>query len=181
MENKFPSNFIKDIIIEDIRKNKNEGKVITRFPPEPNGYLHIGHAKAICINFGMAEEFGGRCHLRMDDTNPEKEETRYVEAIKEDIKWLGFNWGEHFFYASDYFDQMYEYAVELIKLGKPKEPYRKVNLFVDLLGFLFTPPNSFITFGCSIGLIFGTAFIIRKDKEAHIQIVKKKKKVMNNP
>jgi glutaminyl-tRNA synthetase len=113
-----PSDFIRDIITRDIKANKNNGRVVTRFPPEPNGYLHIGHAKSICLNFGIAEEYNGRCHLRFDDTNPCKEETRYVEAIKKDVEWLGFNWGKHLYYASDYFDKLYEYAVELIKKGK---------------------------------------------------------------
>jgi len=112
------SNFIRDIIIEDIKQGKNDGKVITRFPPEPNGYLHIGHAKSVCLNFGLAQEFGGRCHLRFDDTNPVKEEEEYVESIKEDVRWLGYDWGEHEYYASDYFDQLYEFAVKLIKDGK---------------------------------------------------------------
>lgn len=112
------SNFIKNIIEEDIRNNKNEGKVITRFPPEPNGYLHIGHAKSICLNFGLAAQYHGRCHLRFDDTNPSKEEVEYIESIKEDIKWLGFDWGEHLHYASDYYEKLYDYAVQLIKLGK---------------------------------------------------------------
>lgn len=111
------TNFIRDIINEDLKNNKNDGKVKTRFPPEPNGYLHIGHTKAICINFGIAKDYNGTCNLRFDDTNPEKEDVKYVEAIKEDIKWLGFNW-DGLYYASDYFDQLYEYAVQLIKLGK---------------------------------------------------------------
>ncbi len=113
------NNFIHDFIREDIAENgRFEGqKVHTRFPPEPNGYLHIGHAKAICIDFGTAEKFGGMCNLRMDDTNPTKEDVEYVDAIKEDIKWLGFDWDDRFYYASQYFDQMYEYAVELIKKG----------------------------------------------------------------
>ena len=110
--------FIRAIVSDDIKNNKNNGKVITRFPPEPNGYLHIGHAKALSIDFGIAKEFGGRCHLRFDDTNPAKEEVEYVESIKKDIKWLGFDWGEHLYYASDYFDKIYEYAVILIKKGK---------------------------------------------------------------
>lgn len=110
-------NFIRTIIENDLKSGKHR-TVITRFPPEPNGYLHIGHAKAICINFGMAAEFGGRCHLRFDDTNPLKEQEEYVEAIKEDVKWLGFDWDEHLYYASDYFERMYELAVELIKKGK---------------------------------------------------------------
>ena len=113
-----PSNFIRDIIIEDIKTNKNDGKVITRFPPEPNGFLHIGHAKSLCLNFGLAEEFNGRCHLRFDDTNPEKEETVFVNSIIEDIKWLGFSWGDHLYFASDYFDTIFGYAVKLIKDGK---------------------------------------------------------------
>jgi len=110
--------FIRTIIEEDIANNKNNGKVITRFPPEPNGYLHIGHAKAICLNFGIAKEYNGICHLRFDDTNPEKENIEYIKSIQEDIKWLGFDWGEHLYYASDYFDIFYHYAIELIKSGK---------------------------------------------------------------
>ena len=112
-------NFIEEFIMEDIAKGgRYEGqKVHTRFPPEPNGYLHIGHAKAVCIDFGTAERFGGICNLRMDDTNPTKEDVEYVDAIKEDIKWLGFDWEDRFHYASDYFDQMYDFAVELIKKG----------------------------------------------------------------
>ncbi len=113
-----PPHFIRYIIQQDIKTNKWGGRVITRFPPEPNGYLHIGHAKAICLSFGMAEEFGGACHLRFDDTNPVKEEQEYIDSIKADVKWLGFDWGEHEYYASDYFDQLYDYAVQLIKLGK---------------------------------------------------------------
>ena len=112
-----PSNFIRDIIIEDRKSNKHGGRVQTRFPPEPNGYLHIGHAKAICIDFGLADEFGGRTNLRFDDTNPEKEETEYVDSIKEDVNWLGFQW-DGLFYASDYFDQLYLWAIKLIKDGK---------------------------------------------------------------
>ena len=110
------SNFIRDIILEDLKTNKYKGRVWTRFPPEPNGYLHIGHAKAICLDFGLADEFGGGTNLRYDDTNPEKEETEYVESIQRDVRWLGFEWdGLH--YASDYFDQLYEWAVKLIKTG----------------------------------------------------------------
>ena len=112
-------NFIRNIIAEDLKVNKNEGRVITRFPPEPNGYLHIGHAKSICLNFGLAaENEGGLCNLRFDDTNPIKEENEYVKSIKEDVRWLGFDWGDRLFYASDYFEQMYQYAVQLIKAGK---------------------------------------------------------------
>jgi glutaminyl-tRNA synthetase len=112
-----PSNFVRDIILEDLKTNKHNGRVQTRFPPEPNGHLHIGHAKAICIDFGLADEFGGHTNLRFDDTNPEKEETEYVESIKADVNWLGFNW-DGLFYASDYFDQLYEWAIKLIKDGK---------------------------------------------------------------
>ncbi|MFC1540905.1 glutamine--tRNA ligase/YqeY domain fusion protein [Candidatus Latescibacterota bacterium] len=112
------SDFIRTIINEDLKKNKNEGRVHTRFPPEPNGYLHIGHAKSICLNFGIAEDFNGLCNLRFDDTNPTKEEAEYVESIKEDVRWLGFDWEDREFYASDYFEQLYQYAVELIKKGK---------------------------------------------------------------
>jgi glutaminyl-tRNA synthetase len=110
--------FVRAIVLEDLKANKNEGRIATRFPPEPNGYLHIGHAKAICIDFGIAREFGGTCNLRFDDTNPAKEDVEYVDAIQEDVRWLGFNWEDRLYYASDYFDSMYEYAVELIKLGK---------------------------------------------------------------
>ena len=100
-----PPNFIRQIIAEDLKKNKNDGRVITRFPPEPNGYLHIGHAKSICLNFGLAAEHkGGLCNLRFDDTNPVKEEDEYVESIKEDVRWLGFDWEDRLFYASDYFE-----------------------------------------------------------------------------
>jgi glutaminyl-tRNA synthetase len=112
-----PSNFIRNIIIEDIKSGKHGGRVQTRFPPEPNGYLHIGHAKAICLDFGLAAEFGGQCNLRFDDTNPSKEETEYVDAIMEDVEWLGFKW-DGLYYASDYFPQLYEWAIQLIKDGK---------------------------------------------------------------
>src|ERR1700678_2896347 len=112
-----PSNFVRDIILEDLKTNKYGGRVQTRFPPEPNGYLHIGHAKAICLDFGLADEFHGHTNLRFDDTNPEKEDTEFVESIKEDVKWLGFQW-DGLFYASDYFDQLYEWAIKLIKDGK---------------------------------------------------------------
>src|SRR5215471_14716087 len=108
-----PSDFIRDVVADDLRSGKHR-RVITRFPPEPNGYLHIGHAKSICLNFGVAQEFGGVCHLRFDDTNPEKEEVEYVESIKEMVRWLGFDWRDKLFYASDYFAQLYDFAVELI-------------------------------------------------------------------
>ncbi len=113
-----PLDFIRKIIADDLRDGKNGGRVVTRFPPEPNGFLHIGHAKSICLNFDVARENNGVCHLRFDDSNPCKEEVRYVESIKEDVRWLGFDWGENLFYASDYFEQLYHYAVELIKRGK---------------------------------------------------------------
>ncbi len=112
-----PSNFIRDIILADLAAGKNDGRVHTRFPPEPNGYLHIGHAKSICLNFGLAREFNGKCNLRFDDTNPSKEETEFVNSIMEDVRWMGFEW-DALFYASDYFDQLYAWAVQLIKAGK---------------------------------------------------------------
>jgi len=113
-----PSNFIRNIIDADLAANKNQGCVATRFPPEPNGYLHIGHAKSICLNFGVAADYHGSCNLRFDDTNPHKENIEFVEAIKRDVAWLGYDWGERLFYASDYFDRLYDYAVQLIKAGK---------------------------------------------------------------
>ena len=117
VNNKPTLNFIEEIIEDDISNNKNRGEVYTRFPPEPNGYLHIGHAKSICLNFGLARKYNGKCNLRFDDTNPTKEEVEYVDSIREDVKWLGFNWdGE--FYASDYFEQLFEWGVKLIKKGK---------------------------------------------------------------
>ena len=120
-----PSDFIREIINEDLKTNRFGGRVHTRFPPEPNGYLHIGHAKSICLNFGLAKEYGGLCNLRFDDTNPTKEETEYVESIIEDVRWLSFDWGDRLYYASDYFDKLYEYALKLIKEGKA---------YVDSLG-----------------------------------------------
>ena len=113
-----PLDFIREIIAADLRANKNGGRVVTRFPPEPNGYLHIGHAKSICLNFGLAAEHRGVCHLRFDDTNPTKEDLEYVESIQEDVRWLGFDWQDKLFYASDYYEQLYGYAVHLIKNGK---------------------------------------------------------------
>ncbi len=109
--------FIREIVADDVRARR-VSTVVTRFPPEPNGYLHIGHAKSICLNFGVAREFGGRCHLRFDDTNPAKEEQEYIDAIQGDVRWLGFDWGEHLYFASDYFEQLYEWAVSLIRAGK---------------------------------------------------------------
>jgi glutaminyl-tRNA synthetase len=111
-------NFIEEIVEEDNRTGKHGGRVHTRFPPEPNGYLHIGHAKSICLNFGLAKKYGGLCNLRFDDTNPTKEDTEYVDAIQEDVRWLGWDWGDRLFYASDYFEQLYEWAIQLIKAGK---------------------------------------------------------------
>src|SRR5436853_1560698 len=113
-----PRDFIREIVTQDRVTGKNGGRVVTRFPPEPNGRLHIGHAKAICIDFGVAQEFGGRCHLRFDDTNPVKESQEYVDEIMRDIRWLGFDWGEHQYYASDYFEQLYQWAEQLIKAGQ---------------------------------------------------------------
>ena len=114
-----PSNFIRTILNEDLHRNKNDGRVHTRFPPEPNGYLHVGHAKSICLNFGIAEEYqGGLCNLRFDDTNPEKESVEYTESIQADVRWLGFDWAERLYYASDYFEKLYEYAELLIMDNK---------------------------------------------------------------
>ncbi len=113
-----PSHFIRNIILEDLRTGKNDGRVQTRFPPEPNGYLHIGHAKSICLNFGLPAEFKGFCNLRFDDTNPSKEDVEYVESIKSDVRWLGFEWDDREYYASGYFEQLYEFALQLIKAGK---------------------------------------------------------------
>ena len=108
--------FIRDIVAADLAAGRH-AQIVTRFPPEPNGYLHIGHAKSICLNFGIAEEFGGRCHLRFDDTNPVKEEQEYIDAIERDVRWLGFDWGPHLYHASDYFDQLYAWAEYLIERG----------------------------------------------------------------
>jgi glutaminyl-tRNA synthetase len=113
-----PSDFIRDIVAKDLAEGTYGGRVVTRFPPEPNGYLHIGHAKSICLNFGIALENKGVCHLRFDDTNPTREDVEYVDSIQEDVRWLGFDWGRNMFYASDYFEQLYDYAVQLIKTGK---------------------------------------------------------------
>ncbi|MEA3340779.1 MAG: glutamate--tRNA ligase family protein, partial [Chloroflexota bacterium] len=118
MENSTPSDFVRDIIDQDLATNKYDGRVHTRFPPEPNGYLHIGHAKSICLNFGIADDYGGLYNVRFDDTNPITEEVEYVESIQDDIRWLGFDWEERLFYASDYFDQLYEFALQLIAAGK---------------------------------------------------------------
>src|SRR5262245_21055653 len=112
------ANFIRAMVADDLKTTRWGGRVITRFPPEPNGYLHIGHAKSICLNFGLAAEFGGRCHLRFDDTNPTKESAEYVQSIQADVRWLGFSWGDHLHYASDYFEQLYAWAVKLIEEGR---------------------------------------------------------------
>ena len=116
-EDEVKKGFIREIIDADLASGKHS-EIVTRFPPEPNGYLHIGHAKSICLNFGLSKEYSpARCHLRFDDTNPSKEETEYVESIQEDVRWLGFDWGKNFFFASDYFDQLHGFAVQLIESG----------------------------------------------------------------
>ena len=130
-------NFIEEMVEKDLAQGKNGGRVQTRFPPEPNGYLHIGHAKAICLDFGMAQKHGGICNLRFDDTNPTKEDTEYVDAIKEDIEWLGFHWANEF-YASDYFQQLWDFAVELIKEGKAYIDEQDQETILSQKG---TPPN----------------------------------------
>ncbi|MCJ7747427.1 MAG: glutamate--tRNA ligase family protein, partial [Desulfobacterales bacterium] len=113
-----PSDFIREIIEEHMRTNRFQGRVATRFPPEPNGYLHIGHAKSVCLNFGIANQYRGTCNLRMDDTDPSGENQEYVDSIIRDVKWLGFDWEDRLYYASDYYEQLYQYAVQLIKKGK---------------------------------------------------------------
>jgi len=118
VETKVPPNFVRNIVADDVKSGKNGGKVLTRFPPEPNGYLHIGHAKSICLNFWLASEFGGLCNFRFDDTNPGKEEMEYVDSIMNDVRWLGFDWDERLYHASDYFEQLYQWAIDLIKAGK---------------------------------------------------------------
>src|SRR5688500_16752159 len=110
--------FIREIVAADVRAGRHGGRVVTRFPPEPNGYLHIGHAKSICLNFGIALENKGICHLRFDDTNPTREDVEYVDSIQEDVRWLGFDWGDKKFFASDYFEKLYQYANQLIERGK---------------------------------------------------------------
>ena len=138
-EDKIVSNFIRTIIDEDLKVGKNDGRVATRFPPEPNGYLHIGHAKSICLNFGIARDYGGRCNLRFDDTNPTKEEVEYVESIKEDVRWLGFDWEEREYYASDYFQKLYAYAVRLIKKDKAYVDSLSAKEIKDYRGTLTEP------------------------------------------
>ena len=132
------TNFLRNIIQEDLQSGKHE-TIVTRFPPEPNGYLHIGHAKSICLNFGLAKEFGGRCHLRFDDTNPVKEETEYIESIKESVRWLGFDWGRHLYYASDYFEQLYQWAEHLILQGKAYVDDLSADEIRELRGTLTEP------------------------------------------
>jgi glutaminyl-tRNA synthetase len=117
-EEKESLNFIAQMVENDLADGKHGGEINTRFPPHPNGYLHIGHAKSICLNFGIAEKYNGKCNLRFDDTNPEKEDIEFINAIKADIKWLGFDWEDREYYASDYFDQLYDFALTLIKEGK---------------------------------------------------------------
>ncbi len=139
MEEKAPRDFIRQVIDEDNRTGKYGGRVHTRFPPEPNGYLHIGHAKSICLNFGIAEEYGGKCNLRFDDTNPMKEEAVYVKSMIEDIKWLGFDWEDRLYYGSDYFDQMFDYAVDLVKKGKAYVDDLPADEIKELRGNVTTP------------------------------------------
>ena len=117
-DSSLPSDFIRDIIEDDLKSNKYKGRVATRFPPEPNGYPHIGHAKSICLNFGIAAQYRGTCNLRMDDTDPSGESMEYVNAIIRDVKWLGFDWEERLYYASDYYEKLYQYALELIRINK---------------------------------------------------------------
>jgi len=133
------SNFIRDIMDEDMRTGKFGGRVHTRFPPEPNGYLHIGHAKSICLNFGLAQDYGGKCNLRFDDTNPVKEEQEYIDSIIADVRWLGFDWEDRLFYASDYFDQLYEWAIQLIKAGKAYVDHLSADEIREYRGTLTQP------------------------------------------
>ena len=133
-EEKLPKNFIQQQIVDDLAEGKNGGRVHTRFPPEPNGYLHIGHAKSICLNFGTAKKFGGLTNLRFDDTNPTKEDTEYVDSIMEDVRWLGFDWDDRLFYASDYFDKLYDFAVKLIQEGKAYVDFQSQETISDQKG-----------------------------------------------
>jgi glutaminyl-tRNA synthetase len=138
-ENQQKLDFVRQIVADDCKSGKWDGRVVTRFPPEPNGYLHIGHAKSICLNFGIAAEFRGKCHLRFDDTNPEKEEQEYVDSIIEDVKWLGWDWGKNLFFGSDYFQQMFDWAVDLIKKGKAYVCDLTAEQIKDYRGTLTTP------------------------------------------
>ncbi len=137
--NNIQSNFIREIIDDDLKTNKHNGKVCTRFPPEPNGYLHIGHAKSICLNFGIAKDYNGLCNLRFDDTNPTKEDVEYVDSIEEDIRWLGFDWDNRMYFASDYFEQFYQFAIQLIKEGKA---YVDSSTFLEMKGQKGTPTEA---------------------------------------
>jgi glutaminyl-tRNA synthetase len=134
-----PTHFIKQIVQADLAAGRNDGRVVTRFPPEPNGYLHIGHAKSICLNFGLAEEFGGSCHLRFDDTDPAKESMEYVQSIQEDVRWLGFDWKEKLFFASDYFERLYDFAVQLIRAGKAYVDHLSAEEIREYRGTLTAP------------------------------------------
>jgi glutaminyl-tRNA synthetase len=135
-----PANFLEKIIEDDLANGRvPNNTIVTRFPPEPNGYLHIGHIKSICINFGLAEKYHGICHLRLDDTNPEKENMEYIESIKKDIHWLGFDWGKHEYYASDYYQQLYEIALRLIKEGKAYVDSLSPELVKEYRGTLTEP------------------------------------------
>ena len=133
--------FLREIVADDLASGKHKG-VVTRFPPEPNGYLHIGHAKSICLNFGIAQEFGGRCHLRFDDTNPAKEEQEYIDAIQRDVRWLGFDWGKHLYHASDYFERLYEWAEHLIRSGKAYVDDQSADQIRAMRGTLTEPGNN---------------------------------------
>src|ERR1041384_3239234 len=132
-------NFIRTAVAEDLEGGRFARPIVTRFPPEPNGYLHIGHAKAIAVDFGIAQEFGGRCHLRFDDTNPTKESQEYVDAIMRDIRWLGYEWGEHLYHASDYFEQLYRWAVQLVQAGKAYVDDSTAEQMRELRGTLTEP------------------------------------------
>ena len=169
-------NFIEQAVENDLKEGKNGGKVQTRFPPEPNGYLHIGHAKAICLDFGIAARYGGVCNLRFDDTNPTKEDMEYVEAIKEDIQWLGFQWGNEY-YASDYFQQLWDFAIRLIKEGKayideqsseviaaqkgtPTQPGRKCTVSIWSTGRSYLSPRRFASVDFPLPLVPSIAIFI---------------------
>lgn len=134
-----PPNFIRNMVLDDMKSGRFGGRVLTRFPPEPNGYLHIGHAKSICLNFGLAAEFGGLCNFRFDDTNPSKEDVEYVESIMADVRWLGFDWGDRLYYASDYFDRLYQWAVQLIKAGKAYVDHLSADEIREYRGTLTAP------------------------------------------
>jgi len=134
-----PGNFVEDIVRADVESGKNGGRVMTRFPPEPNGYLHIGHAKSICLNFGLAQKFGGKCNLRYDDTNPETEDPEFVASIERDVRWLGFDWDDRKYFASDYFGKLYEFAVQLVQAGKAYVDDRDVETIRATRGDYYQP------------------------------------------